>query len=57
MALDLRELTFKIAMGLALVDSDAAPDEDALMGLLFEHLGLTADRAEAVAAEVRKAFS
>src|SRR4051794_27510129 len=32
---ELRELTFKIAMGLALVDSDAAPAEDALMGILF----------------------
>lgn len=54
---ELRELTFKIAMALALVDRDAAPAEDALMGLLFEHLGLSDDRAEAVAAEVRKAFS
>ena len=53
---ELRELTFRIAMGLALVDEDAAPEEDALMGLLFEHLGLSEDRAEAIAAEVRTAF-
>lgn len=53
---ELRELTFKVAMGLALVDNDAASAEDELMGLLFEHLGLSDDRAEAVAAEVRKAF-
>lgn len=54
---ELRELTFKIAMGLALVDNDAATAEDELMALLFEHLGLTNERAEAVAAEVRKAFA
>ena len=54
---NLRELTFRVAMGLALVDDDAAPDEDVLMGLLFEHLGLTEERAEAVASEVRKAFA
>jgi hypothetical protein len=54
---ELRELTFKIVMALALVDNEAADDEDALMGILFEHLGLSEDRAEAIAAEVRGAFA
>jgi hypothetical protein len=54
---ELRELTFRIAMGLALVDDDAAADEDEMMGHLFEHLGLAEDRAEKVAAEVRAAFA
>jgi len=53
---ELRELVFKITMGLALVDMDASPAEDALVGLLYEGLGLSEERAEAAAAEVRKAF-
>lgn len=53
----LREATFKIAMGLALVDKEAAPEEDALVGILFEGLGLTMERADALADEVRKAFA
>ena len=54
---ELRELAFNIAMGLALVDLDASPAEDALVGILYEGLSLGADRAEAVAAEVRQAFA
>jgi hypothetical protein len=53
---ELREVTFKIAMGLALVDQDASPEEDALVGILFEGLGLSEPRADALAAEVRSAF-
>lgn len=54
---DLREVTFQIAIGLALVDKEAAPEEDALVGILFEGLGLTMARADALADEVRKAFA
>ena len=53
---ELRELTFKLAMGLALVDNEAADAEDELMGLLFEQLGLETERADAIAEEVRKAL-
>jgi hypothetical protein len=54
---ELREVTFKIAIALALVDQDASPEEDALVGILFEGLGLSEPRADALAAEVRAAFS
>lgn len=53
---ELREIVFKITMGLALVDMDASPAEDALVGILYEGLGLSEERAEAAAAEVRTAF-
>ncbi len=53
---DLRELAFRVAIGLALVDKDAAAEEDALVGVLFESLGLDEARAEALAHEVRLSF-
>jgi hypothetical protein len=53
----LREDAFRVGMGLALVDREADTHEDALMGVFFEALGLSEDRAEAIAAEVRGAFS
>src|SRR5579864_6901372 len=49
----LREKAFQLAIGLALVDDDASPLEDELMGVLFEALGLDGARAEALAAEAR----
>ncbi|HEY8076186.1 MAG TPA: TerB family tellurite resistance protein [Labilithrix sp.] len=49
----LREVTFKIAIGLALVDDDASPLEDELVGVLFDSLGLEPGRAEELAAEAR----
>lgn len=52
----LREIAFKVCMGLALVDQEASPEEDELVGMLFEGLGLTMERADALAEEVRKAF-
>lgn len=44
------------ARRLALVDQEASPEEDELVGILFEGLGLTMERADALAEEVRKAF-
>jgi uncharacterized tellurite resistance protein B-like protein len=52
----LRESAFKLAIGLALVDDDASPMEDELVGVLFEALGLDGARAEAIASECRAAF-
>src|SRR5260221_14324104 len=37
---DLRETAFALAIGLALVDADASPLEDELVGVLYESLGL-----------------
>jgi uncharacterized tellurite resistance protein B-like protein len=54
---ELRETAFKVVMSLALVDRDAAADEDELMGVFFEALGLSEARADALAAEVRAAFA
>jgi hypothetical protein len=53
---DLRETAFKLAIGLALVDDDASPLEDELVGVLYESLELDPARAESLAAEVRSAF-
>jgi tellurite resistance protein len=53
----LKEVAFKVAIGLALVDQEASPEEDALMGILFEGLGLDGERAEVLAEEVRRAFA
>lgn len=51
--MDLREVAFKIGIRVALVDHDAAKEEDALMNVFFEALGLDPERAEALAAEAR----
>lgn len=51
--IELRESVFKVAIALALVDDDARPDEDALMHVYFEALGLDPARAEALAREAR----
>jgi tellurite resistance protein len=53
----LREDAFRVGIGLALSDRDADAHEDALMGVFFEALGLTEERAEAIASEVRKTFA
>jgi len=54
---DLREPAFRVALALALVDRDASPQEDDLIEVLFQSLGLEEARAEAVAVEVRAALS
>lgn len=54
---ELRETAFRTAMALALVDRDASPHEDALIGALFHALELDPTRAEAIAKEVREAMS
>ena len=54
---ELRETAFRIALALALIDRDASPHEDALIGVLFESLQLDGDRAEALAKDVRVALS
>ena len=51
---NLREVAFKVAVGLALVDHDASEQEDELVGILGATLGL-AERAIALAAEGRQA--
>lgn len=51
--LALKEAAFKVAIGLALVDNDASPHEDAMMNVFFEALGLDPARAEALATEAR----
>ena len=51
--MELRESAFKIAIGLALADNDASPNEDALMHVFFEALGLDPKRAEELAVEAR----
>lgn len=51
---DLREAAFKLAIGIALADRHAAADEEALMDVFFEALGLDRDRAEALAEEARR---
>lgn len=52
-----RESAFRVALALALIDRDASPHEDDLIDVLFHALSLDADRAEAVAKEVRIALS
>jgi uncharacterized tellurite resistance protein B-like protein len=54
---DLREVAFKLAIGLALVDDEAHDAENQLVGVLYESLDLAEDRADALAAEVRSAFA
>jgi Tellurite resistance protein TerB len=54
---DLREVAFKLAIGLALVDDEAHDAENQLVGVLYEALDLAEDRADALAAEVRSAFA
>lgn len=49
----LKESAFKVAIGLALVDNDVSPKEDAMMNVFFEALGLDPARAEALAVEAR----
>jgi len=54
---DLREPAFRAALALALIDRDASPHEDALIDALFHSLQLDAERAEALAKDVRVALS
>jgi hypothetical protein len=54
---DLRELAFKLAIGLALVDDDAHDAENELVGVFFTALDLAEERADALAGEVRSAFA
>jgi tellurite resistance protein len=53
---ELRETAFKIAMGLALVDQDGSPEEDDLVTVFVQALGLDMKRAETLAEETRNAF-
>ena len=53
---ELRDLTFKIAMALTLVDLDSSRDEEELNDVLIEALGLDADRTDAIVQEVYSAF-
>ncbi len=52
-----REPAFRAALALALIDRDASPHEDALIDALFHALQLDAERAEALAKDVRIALS
>lgn len=52
---DLRELAFKIVIGLTLVEHDENEQEDELVGLLAASLGL-AERSIPLTAEARDAF-
>ncbi|MBX3191871.1 MAG: hypothetical protein KF819_33075 [Labilithrix sp.] len=52
----LRDLAFKLAIGLALVDDDAHDEENALVGVLFQALALPEVRADALASQVRELF-
>ena len=52
----LRETAFKLAMGLALVDQDGSPEEDDLVTVFVQALGLDMKRAETLAEEARNAF-
>ena len=52
----LRDLTFKIAMALTLVDLDSSRDEEELNDVLIEALGLDPDRTDAIVQEVYSAF-
>jgi hypothetical protein len=52
----LRETAFKIAMGLALVDQEGSPEEDELVTVFAQALGLDMKRAETLAEEARNAF-
>ena len=54
---DLREVAFRVAMALALIDRDASPHEDALIDALYDSLKLDNARAEELAKEVRVALS
>jgi hypothetical protein len=52
----LRDTAFKLAMGLALVDLHGSPEEEELVGVCVEALGLSVPHAEKLAEEVRGAF-
>jgi hypothetical protein len=56
LAPELRETAFKLAMGLALVDDEGSPEEDDLVTVLVQVLGLNVARAETLAEEARNAF-
>jgi tellurite resistance protein len=56
LAPDLRETAFKLAMGLALVDEEGSPEEDDLVSVFVQALGLDLNRAETLAEEARNAF-
>lgn len=53
---DLRDVAFKVAVGLSLVDREENEDEDELVGILAATLGL-AERSIPLAAEARAAFA
>jgi tellurite resistance protein len=56
LAPSLRETVFKLAMGLALVDQEGSPEEDDLVTVFVQALGLELKRAETLAEEARNAF-
>lgn len=53
---ELREATFKLAVQLSLADLDTSREEEAVTEMLIEALGLSADRAAELTAEVYTAF-
>ncbi len=52
---ELREIAFKVAVGLTMVDSEASEQEDQLTGILAATLGL-AERSITLTAQAREAF-
>jgi hypothetical protein len=52
---ELRDLAFKVAVGLTMVDHEASEQEDELIGILAATLGL-AERSIPLTAEARAAF-
>jgi len=49
---DLKEDTFKLAVKLSLADMDQSPEEEDIQDTLIEAMGLSADRADELTAEV-----
>ena len=52
---ELREIAFKVAVGLTMVDNEASEQEDQLTGILATTLGL-AERSITLTAQAREAF-
>ena len=52
---ELREIAFKVAVGLTMVDNEASEQEDQLTGILAATLGL-AERSITLTAQAREAF-
>ena len=53
---ELREVAFRVGMGLALADGEGCAEEDELVTVFVEALSIPLERAEVLAEEVRAAF-